>query len=101
MVLAVYTAVYGYVQPYRHRLTNLLETAVNVNFLLLLTINATYFFDVDMFVFSHSESSSSEECGSFGVADVSWLLMSVYYLPVLGAAITAAVLVFRHVRCIQ
>ena len=94
LVLAVYTAVYGYAQPYRSRLTNLLETAVNVNFLVLLSINDVPYFNEDLFTFSHFESSSSGECNSSnaGIADVSWLLIPVYYLPVIGACITAAVL---------
>ena len=50
-------------KPYRSRLANLLETAININFLFLLLINATSFFHDDFFTFSSlTESSSSSEC---------------------------------------
>ena len=101
LVLAVYTTVYGYVQPYRSRLANLLETAININFLFLLIINATSFFH-DAFS-SLTESTNSGECaGSLVViALVSWILIPVYYLPVLGACVTAGVLAILFIRYIQ
>ena len=50
-------------KPYRSRLANLLETAININFLFLMLINATLFFHDDFFTFSSlTESSSSSEC---------------------------------------
>ena len=101
IVLAVYSTVYGYVQPYRSRLANLLEIAVNINFLLLLLINATSFFHDDMFIFSSADmvfNNTSSGCtGSIaGVAHVSWLLTPFYYFPLLGAIATSAVLIFRY-----
>ena len=41
LVLAIIITVYGFVQPYKSRTANLLEMGVQVNFLLLLLIEAT------------------------------------------------------------
>lgn len=103
LVLSVFTTVSGYVQPYRSRLANLLETAVHLNFLFLLIINATTFFNNDFFVFSSNsvaDSSSSDGCTDSiaGIAKVTWILMPVYYLPVLGACVTATVLAILFIR---
>ena len=86
MIVAVNVTVYGYIQPYKSLLANLLEIAVNINFLFLLLINSTSFFHDDMFTFSDISSNiTSSDCGSSiaGIAHVSWLLMPVYYLPIL------------------
>ena len=101
MVVAVNVTVYGYIQPYKSLLANLLEIAVNINFLFLLLINSTSFFHDDMFTFSDISSNiTSSDCGSSiaGIAHVSWLLMPVYYLPILGLSITAAVFAIHFIR---
>ena len=98
LVVALYTTLCGYVQPHTSRLANLLETAVNINFLILLSINATPYFYDDLFTFSHIEGSSRGECGEDGIALVCWLMMPVYYLPLLGAGFTAVVIAFRNGR---
>ena len=103
MVVAVNVTVYGYIQPYKSLLANLLEIAVNINFLFLLLINSTSFFHEDMFTFSDiSSNSTSSDCGSSiaGIAHVSWLLMPVYYLPILGLSITAAMFAIHFIRYI-
>ena len=94
----MYTAVHGYVQPYRDLLTNLLEIAVNVNFLILLLINKTPYFYDDLFVFSpHTED---DECDGIhnNIAQVSWIFMPVYYLPLIGACVTASLLAILYFR---
>ena len=103
MVVAVNVTVYGYIQPYKSLLANLLEIAVNINFLFLLLINSTSFFHEDMFTFSDISSNiTSSDCGSSiaGIAHVSWLLMPVYYLPILGLSITAAMFAIHFIRYI-
>ena len=98
LVLAVYTTVHGYIQPYRVRLTNLLEIAVNVNFCMLLLIVTTPYFYDDLFIFpSHTEDT---ECSGIhnSIAQVIWILMPVYYLPLLGASVTATVLTICSFR---
>ena len=102
-IIAASTTVYTYCQPYKSRLANLLETAVNLNFLFLLLVNTTSFFHDDLFTFSSLRESSAGtgDCaaGSLdGIAVVSWILMPLYYLPVLGACVTAAVLAILYLR---
>ena len=102
-VIAVSATLYTYCQPYRSQLANFLETAVNLNFLFLLLINTTPFFRDDFFTFPSLtvNSADSADCaaGSLsGIALVSWILMPLYYLPVLGASATAAVLLVLFIR---
>lgn len=103
LVLAVYTTVSGYIQPYRSQLANFLETAVHINFLSLLILNATSYFHNDLFIFSSgslTDGSSSESCtgGLAGIAHVTWILMPVYYLPVIGVCVTATILAVLFIR---
>ena len=98
LFLAVYTTVHGYVQPYRSHLTNLLEIAVNVNFLLLLFINTTpYFYDKLLVFSSHTHD---DECAGIhkSVTQISWILIPVYYLPLLVACVPASVVAIPFLR---
>ena len=86
LVLAVYTTLYVYIQPYKSRLANVIESAVNMNFLLLLILNSTAFFHDDYLTFpapAEPYNSTTDSCsGSVrGVATVSWVLMPFYYIP--------------------
>ena len=97
VIVAVIIAIHGYVQPYRSRLANLLELAVSINFLILLLINTTPYFNEDMFFFSSAEHNSTSECTN-GVAQISWLLLPIYYLPIFVASVTAATLAYIFIR---
>ena len=96
--------IYSYIQPYKSRLANVFETAINLNFLLLLTISSTSFFTDDFFLFPSfanvTESTGKESyCTSVeGVAGISWILMPLFYLPVVVAVFTVTILVTHHVR---
>ena len=64
----------------------MIESAVNMNFLLLLILNSTAFFHDDYLTFpapAEPYNSTTDSCsGSVrGVATVSWVLMPFYYLP--------------------
>ena len=98
LFLAVYTTVHGYVQPYRYRLTNLLEIAMNVNFLLLLFINTTPYFYDELYIFS--SHTHNDECAGIhkSVTQISWILIPVYYLPLLVACVTASVVAICFFR---
>ena len=97
VIVAVIIAIHGYLQPYRSRLANLLELAVSINFLILLLINTTPFFNEDIFFFSSAGPSSTSECTA-GVAQISWLLLPIYYLPILVVSVTAATLAYPFIR---
>ena len=95
LFLAVYTTAHGYVQPYRDLLTNLLEIAVNVNSVILLLMSTTPYFYDDLFIFApYTENTGIHN----NIAQVSWILMPVYYLPLLGACITTIVVVIVTFR---
>ena len=102
LLLAIYTAVYGYVQPYKTRLTNIIETVVDVNFLLLLSLNATSFFRDDYLTFPYASLSQSadDSCSDSvrGIAIVSWILTPFYYLPLLVLCITAMAAAAPYIR---
>lgn len=59
MLVVIYTAVCLYVQPYKSKVTNMMEAAVNANFLLLLILNATSFFHDDYLTFPSSLHSAN------------------------------------------
>lgn len=86
MILTLYTAVYGYVQPYKSKLSNMTEAVVNINFLVLLIFNATAFFHDDYLTFPPLAQLTNDTCSDsvHDIATVSWILMPFYYLP-LGA----------------
>ena len=100
MVMALYTTVYGYVQPYKSRLTNLIEAAVHLNFLALLILNATTFFRDDYLTFPSLSLSANESCSDSvnGIATVSWVLMPFYYLPFLAFCITLIATLLVYIR---
>ena len=100
-LLAVYTTVYIYVQPYKSNVTNLVEAAVNVHFLLLLVLNATSFFRDDYLTFpTPMLSANVTGCsnGASGIATVSWILMPFYYLPLLCLFVAFLFLTFIFTR---
>ena len=99
LFLVVYTTVHGYVQPYRDLLANLLEIAVNVNFFILLLMNTTPYFYDDLFIFAPYTENTEYDGIHNNIAQVSWILMPVYYLPLLGACITITLVIsitFRY-----
>ena len=99
--LAVFTTLYGYAQPYKAAVANLIETVVNINFLLLLLLNATPFFYEDALIFPTPSTSSAEtSCPGHvsGIAIVSWILMPFYYLPLLLFIALAVVFGTLHIR---
>ena len=90
-MLGIYTSVYGYIQPYKLKFSNMIELAVSLNFLLLLILNATSYLSEEYFVF-HSVLINQVCHGQFdGVAVISWILMPLYYLPPVALCITGFV----------
>ena len=84
LVLAVILAVYGHIQPYKHRLTNLCEVANLMDFIILLSLRKTPSVIDKYFQFPDNDGSSGcDDHTPKGVATISWVLLPVYYLPVL------------------
>ena len=94
LVLAGILTLFGHVHPYKHRLTNLSEVAVLANFIILLALRQTPYVIDEYFQFPSEEGEGG--CGDHvpkGVATISWILLPLYYLPVL----VFAVLVIAHI----
>jgi hypothetical protein len=104
LLLALSTTLYIYVQPYRLKITNLIESAINVNFLLLLILNTTAFFREDYLTFPAppevQSSNATYSCthSVSGVATVSWILMPFYYLPLPILCVVLGLELFLYVR---
>ena len=79
LVLVVIIAVYGYVQPYKSRVANVLELVVQVNFLIFMLLEATTFVRESLFKFSVHVSSNNAT--PQGISFLSWLLLPFYYFP--------------------
>ena len=105
LVLATIITVYGFVQPYKSRTANLLEMGVQVNFLLLLLIEATSNIRDLYFTFPpllQSNVTSEPECvdSPTGIAPITWILMPFYYLPLLVFTLVACVTFALYIRYI-
>ena len=103
LVLAIIITVYGFVQPYKSRTANLLEMGVQVNFLLLLLIEATSNIRELYFTFPpllQSNVTSEPECvdSPTGIAPITWILMPFYYLPLLVFTLVAGVTFVLYIR---
>ena len=103
LVLATIITVYGFVQPYKSRTANLLEMGVQVNFLLLLLIEATSNIRDLYFTFPpllQSNVTSEPECvdSPTGIAPITWILMPFYYLPLLVFTVVACITFALYIR---
>ena len=103
LVLAIVITVYGFAQPYKSLIANILEMGVQVNFLLLLLIEATLGIRDLYFTFPPLLQSSSRfdsECvdSLTGIAPITWILMPFYYLPLLLFPVVACVYLVFYIR---
>ena len=95
--------VYGFAQSYKSLIANILEMGVQVNFLLLLLIEATSGIHDLYFTFPpllQSNTKFDPECVDcpMGIAPITWILMSFYYLPLLVFAVVACVHLAVYIR---
>ncbi len=100
-MLAITIAVYGYLQPHKDMVANLLEVFVQINFLVLVFLWATPHITEELFVFeSSSTSDSHEDCVGHpeGIAEVTWILMPVFYLPMLALLLVLAAIAGEALR---
>lgn len=102
LLVALYTTVYIYVQPYKSKLTNMIESGINLNFLVLLILNTTAYFREDYLIFPAPVQSvnSSNSCSDSvnGIATVSWILMPFFYLPLLVFCVTILIILLAYAR---
>lgn len=85
-VLMIAIVMYGYAQPYKHAGVNVLEILLSVNTLILLLLVNTTTFQEELSIIGplpdNGEISSCRESLG-GVTDFAWLLLPVYYLPLI------------------
>ena len=103
LVLAIIITVYGFVQPYKSQTANILEMGVQVNFLVLLLIEATSNIRELYFTFPpllQNNMTSEPDCvdSSTGIAPITWILMPLYYLPLLVLTVVACVYLVLYIR---
>ena len=92
LVLAGILTLFGHAYPYKHRLTNISEVVILTNFIILLAIRQTPYVIDEYFQFPNEEEEGrcSDQTVK-GVATISWILLPLYYLPVLVFAVVIAV----------
>jgi len=103
LVLAIVITVYGFAQPYRSLIANILEMGVQVNFLLLLLIESTSSIRDSYLTFPALTQSNTEfdpKCvdSPTGIAPLTWILMPFYYLPLLVFVVAAGVYLALYIR---
>ena len=102
LVLTIFIIVYAYVLPHKSKVANILEIAVQLNFLTLLVLETTPLFQDTLFIFpapSEQDSLSLERGSQLqkcvdspqDTSLLTWLLLPFYYLPVLGFIMTASI----------
>ena len=82
IVLVVLIALYGYAQPYRSTLANILELIFQTNFLILILLEGTSLIRDSLFTFPVTDNISSTRDYESGTSPLTWLLLPFYYLPV-------------------
>ena len=97
LILVISIILYTYMLPYKSKVANALEIAVQLNFLTLLVLETAPLFQDTLFIFP-APSEQDLERGSQECLDspkdaslLTWLLLPFYYLPVLGFIVTASV----------
>ena len=92
LVLAVIIGVYGFAQPYKDTMANLLEMFVQITFLVLLLLWTTPLIQENYFVFE-PPADTRDGCvdGPLGIATMTWILMPLYYLPVFVLLVMLAI----------
>ena len=103
LLLAIIITVYGFAQPYRSLIANILEMGVQVNFLLLLLIESTSSIRDSYFIFPALTQSNTEfdpKCvdSPTRIAPLTWILMPFYYLPLLVFVVAAGVYLAFYIR---
>ena len=91
LILVISLIVYGYVLPYKSKVANGVEIVTQLNFLMLLVLEATPLFRELLFIFpaptgkvgDNEMKSSGHECEASPVttSSLSWLLLPFYYVP--------------------
>jgi len=100
--MCVLVALYGLVKPYKSTLANILEVVVLVNFLLLLMLLSTELIKDQLFLFPPITpmNTTAEDCmdGYSGITNLTWVLLTPYYLPLALLFIITVVFIIKCIR---
>ena len=97
----VTVSVYGYVQPFKQLAVNILETVLATNTLILLLLRHTKIISDELGSLGNqplvNETGSCRD-GVEGVTGISWLLLPVYYMPLIISCSAGAVWAAFRIR---
>ena len=109
--MCITLVVYGLIQPYKSKLTNVLELIVQINFIVLLALESTSFLkdtyntfpplpQMQASVQLNTTAADNNICkdAPVGISDLSKILLPFYYLPLLLLIITAIGKLIHHSR---
>ena len=106
LVMCIVFCIYGLVQPYKSRVTNIIEMMVQVTFIILLTLESTSFlrdiynvFPLPQVRVGNSANVTMDVCtdGRSGVSVITSILLPFYYLPLLALIAVATVKLSIHI----
>ena len=99
-------ALYGFVQPYKEKVANMLEVIFSIDTIVLLLLQETSTINDAIGILSISYStlnSSSDDCISefSSITPFTWLLFPFYYMSLLITSVTLAVWSIVQIRCVS
>ena len=110
-IMCIMLVIYGLIQPYKSKLTNVLELVVQINFIVLLALESTSFLKDTYNTFPtlpqmqasaqlNTTAADDSTCkdAPIGISDLSKILLPFYYLPLLLLIITAIGKLIHHSR---
>lgn len=111
LIMCVMLAFYGFMQPYKSNLTNVLELTVQINFIILLALESTSFLRDTYNTFPpppqmqanaqpNTTAAGDSTCKDApdGISDLSKILLPFYYFPLLLLIITATGKLIQYSR---
>ena len=105
LVMCIVFCIYGLVQPYKSRVTNIIEMLIQVTFIILLTLESTSFlrdiynvFPLPQVRVGNGANVTMDVCtdGRSGVSVITSILLPFYYLPLLALIAVATVKLSIH-----
>ena len=97
LILVLILAVYGFAQPYSSQLANYLEFFVDSNFIILMFIWNTGYFQEEYFKFNPELKGS--------IATITWILAPFFYFPytliIFIPLVLAAISLLRYIKRAQ
>ena len=87
--------------PYKSKLANILELAMQLNFLVLLVLELTPFVREELFVFSGSTDGGYCDNTFSNLSYIVILLAPIYYVPLLVISVVAVVFLIVQIKRLE